>query len=65
VQPADNLALLPEHRFKAAPARVHKSGAVRLPFRENGVTYYQCGTVWYQPKFAGTTVTYVVVAAPR
>jgi hypothetical protein len=31
----------------------------------NGVTYYQCGTVWYQPKFVGTTVTYVVVAAPR
>ena len=31
----------------------------------NGVTFYQSGTTWYQPRFAGTAVTYVVVAAPR
>ena len=31
----------------------------------NGVTYQQCGTVYYQPQFVGTTTTYVVVDAPR
>src|SRR4051812_29131958 len=28
-------------------------------------SYYQCGPVWYQPQFAGTTVTYVVIESPR
>lgn len=28
------------------------------------VIYYQCGTSWYQPYYAGTTVQYVVVRAP-
>lgn len=28
------------------------------------VVYYQCGTVWYQPSYYGTTVQYVVVTAP-
>jgi hypothetical protein len=31
----------------------------------NGFTYQQCGTVWYQPQFYGTTTSYVVVTAPR
>jgi hypothetical protein len=31
----------------------------------NSLSYYQCGSIWYQPQFAGTTVTYVVVASPR
>jgi hypothetical protein len=31
----------------------------------DGITYYQCGTTWYQPRFSGTTTTYVVVVAPR
>jgi hypothetical protein len=31
----------------------------------NGFTYQQCGSVWYQPQFSGTTTTYVVVNAPR
>jgi hypothetical protein len=30
----------------------------------NGVTYQQCGTVYYQPQFVGTTPTYVVVNSP-
>lgn len=30
----------------------------------NGVTYQQCGSTWYQPQYAGTTVQYVVVNAP-
>jgi hypothetical protein len=29
-----------------------------------GVTYYQCGTAWYQPAYADGGVTYVVVNPP-
>lgn len=29
-----------------------------------GLTYYQCGSTWYQPSYVGSTVQYVVVAAP-
>ncbi|HXG80248.1 MAG TPA: hypothetical protein VNJ05_00440 [Sphingomicrobium sp.] len=28
------------------------------------VTYYQCGTYWYQPVYSGMNVTYVAVVAP-
>jgi hypothetical protein len=31
----------------------------------NGVTYQNCGSSWYQPQYAGTSVQYVVVNAPR
>ena len=31
----------------------------------NGFAYQQCGTVWYQPQFVGTSTTYVVVNPPR
>jgi hypothetical protein len=31
----------------------------------NGLTYQQCGSTWYQPQFAGTTTTYIVVNPPR
>jgi hypothetical protein len=31
----------------------------------NGLTYQQCGSTWYQPEFEGSSVTYVVVNAPR
>ncbi|CAG9244373.1 conserved exported hypothetical protein [Paraburkholderia unamae] len=31
----------------------------------NGVTYQQCGSTWYQPQYAGTSVQYVVVNPPR
>jgi hypothetical protein len=30
-----------------------------------GVTYQQCGTTWYQPQYAGTQMTYVVVNPPQ
>ncbi|AOY02357.1 hypothetical protein BJP62_14165 [Jeongeupia sp. USM3] len=30
-----------------------------------GVTYQQCGSTWYQPQYAGTSVQYVVVNPPR
>ena len=31
----------------------------------NGLTYQQCGSVWYQPTFSGSAVTYVVVNEPN
>lgn len=30
----------------------------------NGVSYSQCGSTWYQPRYSGTTVQYVVVNSP-
>ena len=29
------------------------------------VTYYQCGSYWYQPMYSGMTVQYVAVVAPK
>jgi hypothetical protein len=29
-----------------------------------GVTYQQCGSTWYQPRYSGTSVQYVVVNSP-
>ena len=29
-----------------------------------GVTFQQCGNTWYQPRYSGTQVTYVVVNPP-
>jgi hypothetical protein len=31
----------------------------------DGLTYQQCGSAWYQPRYRGTQVTYVVVNPPR
>lgn len=31
----------------------------------NGMTYYQCGSTWYQPSYQGGNVTYIVVNAPK
>ena len=31
----------------------------------NGVTYKNCGGAWYQPQYAGSQVTYIVVNPPR
>jgi len=31
----------------------------------NGIAYEQCGSTWYQPQYAGSSVQYVVVVAPR
>ena len=30
----------------------------------NGITYQNCGGTWYQPQYAGSQVTYVVVNPP-
>lgn len=31
----------------------------------NGLAYQQCGSTWYQPQYAGSQVTYVVVNPPH
>jgi hypothetical protein len=31
----------------------------------NGFTYQNCGGTWYQPQYAGSQVTYVVVNSPQ
>jgi hypothetical protein len=35
------------------------------PYPYGGYTYYSCNGVWYQPRYQGTTVTYVVVNKPN
>lgn len=30
----------------------------------NGVAYQHCGPTWYQPRYVGSSVQYIVVAAP-
>lgn len=29
-----------------------------------GISYRQCGSVWYEPRYSGNDVTYVVIEAP-
>ena len=31
----------------------------------SGMTYYQCGSTWYQPATQGSQVTYIVVNPPK
>lgn len=31
----------------------------------NGMAYQQCGSTWYEPRYSGTTVQYVVINPPR
>jgi hypothetical protein len=31
----------------------------------NGMTYQQCGNTWYQPRYAGSQVNYIVINPPR
>jgi len=35
-----------------------------VPVNVNGIAYQQCGSTWYQPKYVGTTVQYIVVVPP-
>jgi hypothetical protein len=44
---------------------VHTKPPDAVPVVVNGITYLQVGSTWYQPQYAGTQVTYVVVAPPR
>jgi hypothetical protein len=36
-----------------------------VPVQVGAVLYQQCGSTWYQPQYAGTTVQYVVINPPR
>jgi hypothetical protein len=36
-----------------------------MPVYVNGLTYQQCGSTWYTPQYAGSSVQYIVVVAPR
>lgn len=36
-----------------------------VPVQVGNVLYQQCGNNWYQPQYAGSSVQYVVVVAPR
>ncbi|MBL8368529.1 MAG: hypothetical protein JNM54_11540 [Candidatus Accumulibacter sp.] len=36
-----------------------------VPYVHAGITYQQCGGAYYQPQYAGSSVTYVVVDPPR
>jgi hypothetical protein len=45
----------------AASALPPKCSAVIV----NGVTYQNCGGAWYQPQYAGSQVTYIVVNPPK
>ena len=45
----------------AASALPPKCSAVIV----NGVTYQNCGGAWYQPQYAGSQVTYIVVNPPN
>lgn len=44
---------------------VHSKPPNCVPVTINGVTFLQCGSTWYQPQYAGTQVTYVVVNSPK
>jgi hypothetical protein len=53
----------------AATAAVVGSIVYSLPpscrmVQVGGVTYQQCGSSWYQPRYVGTSVQYVVVTSP-
>ena len=66
------------HHGRAQPAAAHR-GPDLGPFAENivaslppncttiivnGLAYQNCGGTYYQPRYSGTTVTYIVVARP-
>jgi len=44
---------------------VHSKPPDCVPVTINGVTFLQCGSTWYQPQYAGTQVSYVVVNPPK
>ncbi|HEX5006193.1 MAG TPA: hypothetical protein VFV70_03710, partial [Hyphomonadaceae bacterium] len=35
------------------------------PYPYGGYTYYYCNNVWYEPRYSGSSVTYVVINDPR
>ena len=52
-------------RARAITAATFRSlNCARTTVIVNGVTYYRCGTTWYNPAYQGGSVTYVIVTAP-
>jgi hypothetical protein len=44
---------------------VHTIPPSCMPVQVGNMIYQQCGTVWYQPQYAGPNVQYVVIEPPR
>jgi hypothetical protein len=44
---------------------VHSLPSACTAVMVGNVAYQQCGSTWYQPTYAGTTVNYTVVNPPR
>ena len=36
-----------------------------IPVQRGNVIYQQCGSTWYQPQYAGSSVQYIVINPPR
>ena len=44
---------------------VHTSPPSCVPVQIGNAIYQQCGSTWYQPQYAGSSVQYVVITPPR
>jgi hypothetical protein len=44
---------------------VHNLPQACAAVQVGNISYQQCGSTWYQPQYAGTQLTYVVVNPPR
>ena len=44
---------------------VHTIPPSCVPVQVGNMIYQQCGTTWYQPQYAGSSVQYVVITPPR
>ena len=52
------------HRHVTVGVRVNVLPAGCTSLRVSNISYYRCGTYYYQPYYEGTTVVYVVVDEP-
>ena len=46
------------------PSTFNSYSCTRTTVVESGVTYTQCGTYWYQRRYVGGSISYIVVDAP-
>lgn len=61
-EPENLVPISTSSRIGAVASTLPASCAIAGPL---GTTYYNCRGVWYEPRFAGSTITYVVVNPPR
>jgi hypothetical protein len=45
------------HRYMRLTSLPYGCSVTRI---RGGITYYYCGSIWYQPVYEGTTVVYIV-----